>query len=109
MPVSTAKEVFDNHLPNRFKTKPDVVTKINSTYKFVLEGDGGGTWVVDLTKPGGEITNADAPAACTITMTAADFVAMMNGQLNPQMAFMGGKLKVAGDMAMALKLQALLG
>ena len=42
-------------------------------------------------------------------MTAADFVEMMNGNLNAQMAFMSGKLKVAGDMGLALKLQSILG
>ncbi len=109
MAVANAKEVFDTYLPQRFKDKPDVVEKINSSYKFVLEGDGGGTWVVDLTQPGGAVTEGDGEAACTITMAAADFVEMMNGNLNAQMAFMSGKLKVAGDMGLALKLQSLLG
>jgi putative sterol carrier protein len=42
-------------------------------------------------------------------MTASDFVDMINGKLNGQMAFMTGKLKVAGDMGLAMKLQTLLG
>ena len=109
MAVSNAKEVFDNHLPKRFKEKPDVVEKIAASYKFVLAGDDGGTWVVDLTQGGGVITDGDGEANCTITMKASDFVDMMNGQLNAQMAFMSGKLKVAGDMGLALKLQSLLG
>ncbi|MDO8526862.1 MAG: SCP2 sterol-binding domain-containing protein, partial [Deltaproteobacteria bacterium] len=33
-----------------------------------------------------------------------DFVKLANGALNPQMAFLGGKLKVKGDMGLALKL-----
>jgi putative sterol carrier protein len=33
---------------------------------------------------------------------------MIGGSLNPQMAFMTGKLKVKGDMSLALKLQAVL-
>ena len=42
-------------------------------------------------------------------MTSEDFVNMVNGQLAPQMAFMTGKLKIKGDMGLALKLQQILG
>ena len=40
-------------------------------------------------------------------MAASDYVDMVNGKLNPQMAFMGGKLKIKGDMSLALKMQQL--
>jgi putative sterol carrier protein len=43
----------------------------------------------------------------TITMTESDYLDMINGKLNGQMAFMTGKLKIAGDMGLALKLQSL--
>ena len=40
--------------------------------------------------------------------TDADFLAIVNGKLNPQMAFMSGKLKIQGDMGLAMKLQQIL-
>jgi putative sterol carrier protein len=43
----------------------------------------------------------------TITMKEGDYLDMINGKLNGQMAFMTGKLKLAGDMGLALKLQSL--
>ena len=43
----------------------------------------------------------------TLTMKQQDFLDMINGKLNGQMAFMSGKLKIAGDMGLALKLQGL--
>jgi putative sterol carrier protein len=43
----------------------------------------------------------------TITMKEGDYLDMINGKLNGQMAFMTGKLKIAGDMGLALKLQSL--
>src|SRR2546421_12231143 len=43
----------------------------------------------------------------TITMKESDYLDMVNGKLNGQMAFMTGKLKIAGDMGLALKLQTL--
>ena len=44
----------------------------------------------------------------TINIDLEDAVAMMNGELNPTMAFMQGKLTVDGNMGMALKLGNLL-
>jgi putative sterol carrier protein len=43
----------------------------------------------------------------TIVMSAAGFVSMLEGKLNATPAFMAGKLKVKGDMSLALTLQAL--
>ena len=109
MAVDSVQQVFDSYLPDRLKSKTDLVEKINSTYKFVVSGDGGGTWLVDLTVAGGKITAADGEAACTITIADTDLVDVVNGKLNGQMAFMSGKLKVAGDMGLAMKLTALFG
>ena len=57
---------------------------------------------------GGTVDNEDAPADCTIQVTKSDFEAMGRGELDPTMAFMTGKLKVQGDMSVAMKLQPLL-
>jgi putative sterol carrier protein len=43
----------------------------------------------------------------TISMKESDYLDMVNGKLNGQMAFMSGKLKVAGDMGLAMRLQGL--
>ncbi len=43
----------------------------------------------------------------TISMKEGDYLDMVNGKLNGQMAFMSGKLKVAGDMGLAMRLQGL--
>lgn len=51
--------------------------------------------------------NDDANA--TINMDSEDFKAMMSGELNPMMAFMGGKVKIDGDMSAVMKIQGLMG
>ena len=56
MAVTTPREVFEQRMPKTLEAKPDLASKINASYKFVLSGDNGGTWVVDLTQPGGAIT-----------------------------------------------------
>lgn len=100
----TPQEYFEK-LPESLKTKTDKVASINAVYQFDIKGPNGGTWTVDLTAPGGKVTTgAAANANCTVTMEDENFVKLVTGQLNPQMAFMTGKLKVTGNMGLALKL-----
>ena len=67
-------------------------------------------WVVDsqivfMNPDNGEITDDDVEAACTITTDMENFKGMYDKSVSPQAAFMTGKLKVEGDMGIALKLQ----
>lgn len=109
MSETNPKDIFEKHIVERLKGKPDVVKQINSSYQFTLTGDNGGEWYVDLTKPGGEVKSGtlETPGV-TVTMAAKDFVDLVSGKLNGQMAFMQGKLKIKGDMSLALKLQQIL-
>jgi putative sterol carrier protein len=55
----------------------------------------------------GAVSNEDAEADCTVTVSFDDLKALMAGDLNPMTAFMFGKIKVSGDMGVAMKLQSL--
>jgi predicted lipid carrier protein YhbT len=46
-------------------------------------------------------------ADATVSVGFDDFQKLAQGALDPTMAFMQGKLKVAGDMGVAMKLQSL--
>lgn len=52
-----------------------------------------------------KVSNEDAAADATVTVDFEDFKKLASGALDPMMAYMSGKLKVAGDMAVAMKLQ----
>ena len=55
-----------------------------------------------------EVTKGTASAPnMTLSMSAQDYVDMIMGKLNGQMAFMSGKLKISGDMGLAMKMQSL--
>lgn len=53
------------------------------------------------------VTTEDKDADCLIIVTMENLKAMMTGDLNPMTAFMMGKIKVKGDMSVAMKLQSL--
>ncbi len=107
--ADNVREIFEKQMPERLKSKPDVVSKINAVYQFNISGPNGGQWSVDCTQPGGKVSAGQAAAArCTVACTDADFLAIVNGKLNAQMAFMSGKLKIQGDMGLAMKLQSIL-
>uniref|UniRef100_A0A8C5RCW2 Sterol carrier protein 2 n=1 Tax=Leptobrachium leishanense TaxID=445787 RepID=A0A8C5RCW2_9ANUR len=81
------------------------VKKIGGIFAFkVKDGPGGGetSWVVDVKNgKGGVYANSDKKADCTISMSDADLLSLMTGQMNPQTAFFQGKLKITGNMGMA--------
>jgi len=81
-------------------------SQVGATYKFVLEGEGGGTWIVALTSDP-KITDGDGDAECVIKMAATDYVEMIEGRVEGQNLFFEGKLQIEGDMGLAMKLQAL--
>jgi putative sterol carrier protein len=58
---------------------------------------------------GATVSTTDAPADCTIKLSLDDLDSLIAGDLNPTMAFMTGKIKVEGDMTVAMALSQLLG
>lgn len=75
---------------------------LGKTLKFDFKGEG----FIFVDKD--TVTNEDKPADCTIVVAKDDFDQITAGKLDPTMAFMQGKLKINGDMSVAMKLQPLL-
>ena len=106
MPIpDTAKEMVEA-LPLVFQ--PDKAEGMNETFQFELTGEGNGTWVAKIADGQCTVTEGgiDNPSA-TISMEAADYVAIAQGKLDMARAFMGGKIKVKGDMGLVMKLPTL--
>ena len=75
---------------------------LGKTLKFDFKGEG------FIHIDGACVSNEDQPADCTIIVSQADFEDLARGRLDPAAAFLRGKLKVRGDMAVAMMLQPLL-
>ena len=76
---------------------------LGGSVKFVVDDN-----VVLIDGNSGEISSDDNEATCTISTDAETMQSIMDGSSSPQAAFMTGKLKVAGDMSIALKVQSVI-
>lgn len=81
-------------------------TPLGKTLKFDM---GGQQLYIDGTGDTNIVSSSGEAADCTVNVSMDDFQALMNGHLNPMSAFMSGKIKVDGDMGVAMKLQSLFG
>ncbi|MFZ6759711.1 SCP2 sterol-binding domain-containing protein [Undibacterium sp. Ji50W] len=76
---------------------------LNATLKFDCGSDG--VVFVDALATPNTVSNDNQEAACTISISLENLAALLTGQLNPMNGFMMGKLKVSGDMGVAMRLQ----
>jgi putative sterol carrier protein len=106
--MPTAAEIF-TEMGTRMAGDTSKIAGMTATYQFDLTGDGGGQWFAKIADGKGEVGEgtADSPNI-TITIAASDFVDLSTGKLDGTMAFMSGKLKIKGDMGLAMKLQNIL-
>ena len=105
----TCQEIFGTILPERLDGN-EKARAVDALYVFDITGDDGGKWTVDLRTDADQVKEGETEGAdCTITMTSENFVKLWTGSLAASAAYMFGKLKVKGDMGLALKLQTFIG
>ncbi len=99
----TVEELM-RRMPKAFQ--PEKAQGVEAVIQYHLTGEGGGDWVITIkdgqcvVEPG----TAENPRL-TLTAEAADYLAIVTGKLNPMNAFAEGKLKLKGDLGLAMKLQ----
>ena len=76
---------------------------LGGTLKFDF-GAAGSVYVDGKSSPNAVSDGAGKSADCTITVTLETFEKMVKGELDGTSAFMQGKLRVAGDMGLAMKI-----
>jgi putative sterol carrier protein len=83
---------------------------VEGSIQFDLTGAGGGSWALEIAKGKCEVIAGGVASPTTaLNMSAEDFVDMVNGDLNAMAAFMQGKIKLQGDMGLAMKFQTIFG
>jgi len=103
--MSQVAEFFDQLAG---KVDASKIKGISAVYQFVITGDGGVERSVSIADGAMTVAEGKAEKAnITLTMDAANFIDLIAGKLNGQTAFLTGKLKIQGDMTLAMKLQTL--
>lgn len=96
-------KLFNELLPKGLANNADDAKAIGA--KFQINVTGTGEWQVDASATGPSCKAGTGPADCTITISAEDFQKLMeNPQANGMQLFFAGKLKVAGNQMLAMKL-----
>jgi len=85
----------------------DAVKDNENSLRFdVKKGQEVKSWIIDF--KGGpkvfECTGKKDKAKCTIALKDEDFVELITQKTDPQSAFLSGKIKVTGDLMVALQL-----
>jgi putative sterol carrier protein len=90
-------------LPKQFKA--DAAGDMKALYFFDVTGEGGGTYAITVANRECKVekTKPEKPDL-TVTIAAPDMAAITKGELDPMAAFMTGKLKLDGDISLAMKL-----
>lgn len=101
--ISNCNEYFDT-LGQRFV--PSAAKGVNAVIQFELEGPGGGNWHIDINDGTMAVqTGAHAKPTVTVNAGAADYVKIINGDMNGLRAVMTRKMKVSGNLVLARKME----
>lgn len=87
---------------NGLKEKIGEDCGLGATVKFDFGEDG--VLFLDATQTPNVVSNDDNDAECTMVISMENFMEMAAGNLDGTSAFMTGKLKIQGDMGIAMKL-----
>ena len=103
------QNLFNEQLPAALAKNADKAKQIGAKYQINITGEGGGEWFIDVSDSGPKVEKGNpGTAQCTITLSSDDFQKLHeNPQANGMQLFFSGKLKIAGDNMLAMKLQKL--
>ncbi|MEO7111260.1 MAG: SCP2 sterol-binding domain-containing protein [Polyangiaceae bacterium] len=106
--AADVKKLFNEELPAALAKNAEDAKTIGAKYQMNVTGEG--EWNIDVSSSGPLCKEGTGPADCTITIAAEDFQKLLeNPQANGMQLFFAGKLKVAGNQMLAMKLSKLFG
>jgi putative sterol carrier protein len=105
MSPTTVKEFFEL-LPSRLDS--DAAEGLNAVYQFDLSGAEGGQYILTIQEGVCQVSEGvHADPHVVFSMAGEDCIRILRGQLNGPAAAMSGRLKISGDIGLAMQLRAL--
>jgi putative sterol carrier protein len=84
---------------------PDKAQGVDAVIQFKFTGAEAGDWVAVINDGKVEVSQGTHPSPrMTLTADSADYVRIFTGELDGMQAFMQGKIRLAGDLNLAMKL-----
>jgi protein-tyrosine sulfotransferase len=93
--------LFETHLQEQLRSRPEAVGLAGSSYRFDIEGEDGGSWLVDLEEGEAKVSAEGGEATCAIHVSADDLLAIARGTLNPVTALHERRLRLQGSAEFA--------
>lgn len=104
----SVKETVEN-LVAKMNENPEHLGNLNSVFQFRLSGDEGGVYQLKVENQTVEVVNEEKyEPSISLELSDKNFIKLAKSSLNPTMAYMSGKLKVKGDLTLALKLNSII-
>ncbi|AYK08532.1 SCP2 sterol-binding domain-containing protein [Brevibacillus laterosporus] len=95
-------------LADRINQDPSTIEGWLAVYQFDVSGERGGTYQVRFCDNQVQVMEGNSnQAQCTLQLSDTNFAKLLRKQLNPTAAVMLGKIKIKGDISLALQLQRL--
>ncbi|KAI1100947.1 sterol-binding-like protein [Jackrogersella minutella] len=109
-PSSAAFDAINAVLQSSEADRKDAIKQGNAVFAFTIKNKAGETesWHIDLKEKGAVGSGLGTKPTVTLSLSDEDFAKLVAGQANAQRLFMGGKLKIKGDVMKATKLQPIL-
>jgi putative sterol carrier protein len=103
--LKTVREIFEA-MPASFQ--PGAAAGLVAVIQFDIRGPDGGAWYAEIRDGSLALREGMHPApSATVRSTDADYLAVANGTLGEMKAFLTGKIRVSGNLAVAMKLNRL--
>lgn len=99
--VTDVNELFGTYFPRQLEKYAARLTDLKGIVKFILTGEHGGTWTVNLGNKQHFFVSGDEPAECCFSVSSGDILNMVNQKLNPGAALINRRLRITGDVELA--------
>jgi hypothetical protein len=107
--VEDPRSFFEERVPRALLGRLKEALPDDVVVVFRIHGPGGGAWQVAVVDGHPDVGPArEGPPDCEVRCEAAVFMAIVGGALEPRRAYLDGRVEVAGDVGLALRLQGML-